>query len=340
MTEFEQQQMIRRKQDQIALMEGDFAPIRKLPISRRFASMPWFKSSGLENDCELFGVCAYEQRGLSGKSAAALKILLEEEAQGHFRDHPVLVAPTSGNFGYAGAFFTVSQSRLFDIPKFIAVVESTTSEGKQAHLRRSGATVVTAPKGTTAIDYAYEKYGDLPGHRIINQYTHPGNLHGQEWVAKLIHRTLGDRISAFAAAIGSTATVAGADEYLRPLVPHLKVVAVASQSEEERVPGSRTKKGAEVGAFNYEKRVDRIVADVTKREAFEDGDDFIGHAFSAGPTSGLVRAGAFHLLRDEYHAGRLDEWRNAEGKIVIVLLLMDMFLPYSQEYDKVLGVRQ
>lgn len=340
MTETQRQEMLQRRQAQLALMEGGFCPVRRIPVPQWTASAPWFKESGLGDDLELHGVCAFEQRGLSGKSPAALKILLEEDALGHLDDRPILVAPTSGNFGFAGAFFTVSPSRLFDIPQFIAVVEQRTSKGKRAHLRRSGAMVVVAPAGTSAIDYAYERYGNLPGHRIINQYTHPGNLHGQEWVAKLVYRALGKRLSGFAAAVGSTASVAGADEYLRPLVPNMKVIAVASSSEDDRVPGSRTEEGAAVGMFGYKSRIDYLVKDVTKKESFQDSDDLIGHSFSAGPTSGLVRAGTLHLLADLHREGRLDEVRNSDGKIVIALLFMDMFLPYSEEYDEVLGVRE
>jgi cysteine synthase len=340
MNKLEREQMLQRRQALLTLMEGDFAPIEKVPVSKHVASAIWFKNAGLADILETYGLCCFRFKVFSGKVVAAFEILLEEEAAGNLADRPVIVAATSGNFGFAGAILTVSESRVFDIPKFIAVVESTTSEGKQAHLRRSGATVVVAPKGTTAIQYATDTYGQRPGHLVINQYTHPGNLHGQEWVAKKIYRSLGDKVSVFVAAVGSTASVAGAGVYLRPRVPHLKVVGVGSMSEDERVPGSRTEKGAEVGGFGYQSLLDYpLVTSVTKRESFEDSDEFISSSISAGPTSGLVRAGFDHLLLDEYQAGRLDAMKNPYGKIVAVFLLMDMFLPYSKEYDDILGIR-
>jgi cysteine synthase len=320
-------------------MENDFAAVEAVPVPQRIASATWFRDAGLAQVLETHALCCFRFKVFSGKVVAAFKILLEEEAAGHLAERPVLVAPTSGNFGFAGAILTVSESRVFDIPKFIAVVEYSTPQGKQAHLRRSGATVVIAPKGTTAIEYVVDTYESKPEYLVIDQYTHLGNLRGQEWVAKKIYRNFKDGLSVFVATVGSTGSVAGAATYLRPHVPNLKIVGIASMSEAERVPGSRTREGAEAGKFNYLSSLSYpLVTSVTKREAFADSADLISASISAGPTAGLTRAGFYHLLQEEYEKGRLDAMTNQYGKIVVVFLLMDMFLPYSQEYDEVLGV--
>jgi cysteine synthase len=342
MDQLEYEQMLRRREKLLAFVNGEFAPIEPVPVPKDIASAGWFKESGLANTLKTYAFCGFRLEyalEYTGKLPAALKILLEEEAAGHLDARPVIVAATSGNFGFAAALLTVSVSRVFDIPKFIAVVEPTTSAMKQAFIRRSGATVIVAPQGMTAIQYADETYGQRPGYLVINQYTHPGNLHGQEWVANKIHRTLGLDVSVFVASVGSTASVSGGG-YLRKLVPHLKVVGVASMSEEDRVPGSRTEAAAEVGGFDYRSWLSYpLVTSVTKREAFAASDELIGNLIFAGPTSGLAVAGFYHLLSDEYRAGRLDAIRNPSGDIVAVFDFKDPFYVYSEEYDKVLGIR-
>jgi cysteine synthase len=340
MRDSEKQDMLRRRAELLKLMEGDLAPIEQVPVPEKVASADWFKKAGLNKILTTYALCCFRLKVFSGKAVAAFKILLEEDLLGNLKETTTLVAATSGNLGFAMAILTVSRSRVFNIRKFIAVVESSTSEGKQAHLRRSGAVVVLAPEGMTAIQYA-DILGQQPDHHVINQYTHPGNLHGQEWVANKIYRTLGDRTSGFVSAVGSTASVVGAHVYLRPLLPNLKVIGVASMSEAERVPGSRTEKGLEVTGFNYKDALDyKLVTDVTLYEALDDSSEFISDSFSVGPTGGLVRAGFYKLLEEEYKNGRLDAMKNVHGEIVPVFLLMDMFLPYSTEYDKVLGIRK
>jgi cysteine synthase len=340
MEKLEYEQMLQRRQDLVELMEGDFAPIERVPIPRHIISAPWFKEAGLEERLETYALCGFRFKVFSGKLPAAFMILLEELRAGRLDSRPILVAATSGNFGFALAHLTVSESRAFDIPKCIAIVEWNTSAGKKAHLRRSGATVIVAPRGTTAIKYADDNYGNRPGYLVINQYTHPGNLHGQEWVAKKIYRTFGTDIDGFVAAVGSTASIAGAGLYLRELVPHIKIVGVGSMSEDEKVPGSRTEEGAKVGAFDYQSKLSYpLVTTVTKREAFADSDELISSSFSAGPTSGQVRTGFFRLAESERREGRLDAMINPKKISKWVFLFMDMFLPYSEEYDEILGVR-
>ncbi len=337
MNKTEYDRMMQRRRALLELMEGDFAPLETVPVPEYVQCTEWFRDFSLGEILLTMGLCCFRFKGLSGKVVAAFKILLEEEANGSLADRPILVAATSGNFGFAMAILLVSLSKVFDVRGFIAVVESTTSKGKLAHLHRSGAQVLIAPEGMTAIEYA-DIVGKQPGHRAINQYTHPGNLHGQEWVARKIYRELGNEVSIFAAAVGSTASVVGAHTYLRPLVPHLKVIGMGSMSEAEKVPGSRTEEGLRVTGFDYRSALDYpLITNVSKCEAFADSDGLISSSISGGATSGLVRAGFYKFLRQECEANRLDVLRNPNGDIVAVFLFMDMFLPYSMEYDQVLG---
>jgi cysteine synthase len=167
-----------------------------------------------------------------------------------------------------------------------------------------------------------------------------GNVRGQEWAANKIYRFFKDRLSVFVAAVGSTASIVGAKLYLEKLIPGIKFVGVGSSSKKDKVPGSRPEEDLGVTGFGYEEALAyyKLVTSVSKKEAFEASQELISNGISAGPTSGLTIAGFFKLLEQEYRAGRLNAMKNKYGKIVVCCLFMDMFLPYVEEYDAVLGV--
>ena len=331
--------MENRKRALLKRMQTRYTPIRRMRIPTWVASAPWFKESGLAKILEVYALLAFMFEGFSGKIAAAFKILLEEEEAGHLTDRPIVVAATSGNFGFAMAMLLVSLRKVFDVSGFIAVVESTTSPGKLAHLRRSGAIVMIAPVGMTAIEYA-DQIGRQPGYLVINQYTHMGNVRGQEWAANKVYHFFKDKLSVFVAAVGSTASIVGAKLYLEKLIPGIKVIGVGSSSKKDKVPGSRPEEDLGVTGFGYEEALAyyKLVTSVTKKEAFEASQELISNGISAGPTSGLTIAGFFKILEQEYRAGRLDAMKNKYGKIVVCCLFMDMFLPYVEEYDAILGI--
>ena len=339
MTEAECRQMLRRRAALERRMETTYTPIGKVRVPERVASSEWFRKSGLRKTLRTYALLAFMFQGFSGKIAAAFKILLEEGAAGNLRSRPIIVAATSGNFGYAMAMLTLSYRKLFEVGGFIAVVESTTSKGKLAHLRRSGAVVKIAPSGMTAIGYA-DQLGRQPGYFTINQYTHAGNVRAQRWPAMKIYRRFKDKLSVFVATVGSTASIVGVKQFLEPLLPDLKFVGVGSLSKKEKVPGSRPEEDLTVTGFGYKEALSyyRLVTSVTKHEAFEASQELIKDCYSVGPTSGLTVAGFFKLLEEECKAGRLDAMKNKDGKIVVVFLFMDMFLPYVEEYDEILGV--
>lgn len=339
MTKAEEKQMLKRRRAFERRMETTYTPIEAIRVPANVASAPWFKKARLGRILRPYALLTFRFQGLSGKVAAAFRILLEEEAAGHLGEAITVVAATSGNFGFAMAMLLLSYRKLFNVAGFIATVESTTSKGKIAHLRRSGADVRIAPAGTTAIELA-EQIGTRPNHLIINQYTHGGNRRAQRWPAMKIYRRFKDSLSVFVAAVGSTATIVGIKDVLEPLVPGMKFVGVASLNKKQKVPGSRPEEDLDVTEFGYKEALAyyHLVTSVTKLEAFEASQELIKDWHSAGPTSGLAVAGFFKLLEQECKAGRLDAMRNKYGKIVVVFLFMDMFLPYAEEYDEVFGL--
>ena len=123
MTRAEERQMNNRKRALLKRMQTRYAPIRRMRIPTWVASAPWFKESGLVKILEVYALLAFMFEGFSGKIAAAFKILLEEEEAGHLASKPIIVAATSGNFGFAMAMLLVSLRKAFDVGGFIATVE-------------------------------------------------------------------------------------------------------------------------------------------------------------------------------------------------------------------------
>jgi cysteine synthase len=323
---------------------GDAAPIQRIPIPPSIAFAPWFRDGRLGEIIEPYAVMGFKLPGVSGKVVAAFKILLALFAAGILTPDTTLVAATSGNFGYAMAILTNIRSLvyMFRIKGFIAVVEASTPQGKIDHLRRSGAHIVIAPEGRTAIEVA-DELGKQPGHYVVNQYTDINNVLAQEWVAKAIARAFGNKVSSYVVAMGSGASFAGGHRFLPKLVgKHVKIIGVASMpNKEEKVPGSRSEQGLVQPAFDYQSVPGYadypLVNNVSKYEAFFAADEYNKALISVGPTGGLASAGFYKVLEQKVKAGHLSDLMNGDGRIVPVFLFMDMFLPYSDEYAKVLG---
>ena len=75
MNKLEREQMLQRRQALLTLMEGDFAPIEKVPVSKHVASAIWFKNAGLADILETYGLCCFRFKVFSGKVVAAFEIL-------------------------------------------------------------------------------------------------------------------------------------------------------------------------------------------------------------------------------------------------------------------------
>ncbi len=314
---------------------------------RSVSSEDWFKESGLGKVLEVVGMPMFRQDGLNGKGPPAFKVLCEEEAAGCFDDKPVGVVPGSGNFGACcGSFWDA-----FNLAGLHAVVDSTTPEGKLKQLRMSGTEPIVAPAGINPVEHAQE-LAQEKGKHLIHQYLHWGSVRGQQWTAEQIIREfndmkwLGAQPSLFGAVPGTGAGVLGGHRYLRPAYPGMKVFAVASMSDEEKVPGSRSPKGLayvkKIGGFPLEDALDlnnkTPLTSVKKDRAFEVSLEYIRQWIGLGPTGGLLVARTYDLLRKIWEtegAPGLEKLKNDAGKIVVILLLMDNYLPYVDlpEYE-------
>ncbi len=324
----------RRKQF-FDLLEHGLPPLVEVPTPDEVKKEPWFKDSGIQKILSVYAFEGGKMRAANGKLPAVFKAWLIDEEDGKFKDRPIVIGPTSGNWGLVSGLV----APIFNVAGFKAVVGSDVPEGKRVHLQSSGAGIIVAPEGVSAINYASE-LGKKPGYHLINQYTHRGTYEGGKWTMDHIRRELrrlGEKLSIFAAVTGTCGTLMAADLYLRKAhQPTLKIFGVASMSKAEDVPGSRypEKLAAlkEIGGFSYENIIELpLVASVTRDRAYAlNAELYQQHFLSVGPTAALLIAGFYDRLREHYEQGTIDSLKNKDNKIVAVLYFMDMHLPYLE----------
>ncbi len=349
----EKMEMIIRRDRYVDLMENhfaSFASIERVPIPPSILSAEWFNDFGLGGIVKPYGIMCFKFPGFSGKVVGMLGVLLGLQENGVLTPETTLVAPTSGNLGFAGGLLAGPRSlvKVFNVKEFIAVVESTLPEAKKARLQMSGAIVKVASEGTTAIEYAKQLVAEVPNACFVDQYTDINNVLAQRWIAQGIQSVHGSAVSAFVCVTGSMASFVGAHRFLPSFVgSHVKILGVASMRNEDgtpdkkqKIPASRSLAEIVEPGFNYRDipgyRDYPIIENVSKLEAAIATDEYVRASISAGFTSGLASAGFYKLLETKAKAGRLSDLMNADGDIIPNFLFMDMYLPYATELAKML----
>ncbi|MFN2369866.1 MAG: pyridoxal-phosphate dependent enzyme [Candidatus Krumholzibacteriia bacterium] len=136
--------------------------------------------------------------------------------------------PSTGNYCRGGAF----DSYLMDCHS-IAILPEEMSRERFAWLETVGAEIIATPGCESNVKEIYDKCWELRRTRsdvvIFNQFAEFGNAVWHHAVtgpaaAETFAATGGARLAAYVSSTGSAGTIAAGD-YLRPLVPHLKVVA-------------------------------------------------------------------------------------------------------------------
>jgi cysteine synthase len=322
-------------------LEHGLPPLICMPVPASVSRESWYKESGIEKVLRIIGLPMFRMDALNGKLPSAFGTLCEEEAAGKFDDEPFVLSPTSGNFGVCGGFCADA----FPIKGFGAVMDSNTSQGKQAQPKIVGAEVILAPAGVNPIEYACE-LGKQPGNFLIHQYLHEGSIRGHRFTFAHITREmerlsgqikgLGNTPSLFGAVAGTGSSLLAARRFLQEEYSNMKIFGVASMSDAEKVPGSRSPAGLaylrKIGGFPYREAIDfDLVTSVPKLRAFEMSVEYIRQRIAMGPTGGLLVAGACELLRTQWEKGgahAIGALLNDAGMLVVVLLLMDNYLPY------------
>jgi cysteine synthase len=321
-------------------MEHGLPSMVRLPDSLRAS----IKDISEEPYVEMWAFTGGAKQGGTGKAMPVFQILKEELKAGRLTPGITAYIPSSGGAALSAAYYR----QAYGIGKIVPVLEKSVPIDKQTQIVLPGDdenVVIEHPReGQTAIERAYELQKEHGG-LVINQYEHPGSVHGHKWTMDHIAREMkSKRInkipSFFCAGAGTCSTLVAAHQYLKGNhFPNLQVVGVAVSPDQE-VPGCRTLKKIQRDiTFDWKKAIapyEFVFCD--RKPAFERSRNLIRKAIPAGPSSGLALEGFFQFFRQLYEKGQLARHLNHKHRYVVVFMFMDGSQVYMPEYRQVLGI--
>jgi cysteine synthase len=163
--------------------------------------------------------------GGSIKDRICLSMIEEAEKRGLLKPGGTVIEPTSGNTGVGLAMVAAVKGY-----KLILTMPDAMSMERVFILESYGAEVVLTPgeEGMLgAMQKAKELSMQIPGSFMPQQFNNPANpeIH-RRTTAREIIKSMGDRLDAFVAGVGTGGTLTGVGEVLKEQYPGIKIVAV------------------------------------------------------------------------------------------------------------------
>lgn len=175
--------------------------------------------------CTIVGKLESRNPGGSVKDRICLSMITEAEKQGLIKPNSVIIEPTSGNTGIGLAMVSAVKGY-----RLILTMPETMSVERRNLLKAYGAELVLTPgpegmKG--AIKKAEDLAKDMPNSFVPQQFKNLANpkIHRETTGPEIWNATDG-QVNILVAGVGTGGTITGIAEYIKPLKPKFKTVAV------------------------------------------------------------------------------------------------------------------
>lgn len=187
---------------------------------------PVVKLCNMHNsDCKILLKLEAFNPGGSVKDRIAFYMLNEAKKAGQINDKTVIIEPTSGNTGIGLAMCCAAMG----LELIVTMPESMSIERRRL-IQIYGAKLILTPKELGmqgAVDKALELLDKYENSFMPSQFENPANpLAHKETTAKEIYEATEGKVDIIVAGIGTSGTVMGLSDGLKPLLPNLKIYGV------------------------------------------------------------------------------------------------------------------
>ena len=297
----------------IKILNSVSEAIGKTPLIRLNRLNTGLKCTG--SKCTIAVKLESRNPGGSVKDRICLSMINEAEKQGLINSDTTLIEPTSGNTGIGLAMIAAVKSY-----KLILTMPETMSIERRNLLRAYGAELILTP-GPEGMAGAVKKAEDLsksiPNSFVPQQFRNLANpkIHRETTGPEIWQDTEG-RVDIIVAGVGTGGTITGVSQYIKPLKPDFKAIAVEPYNSpvlSGGIKGPHKIQGIGAGFIPEVLKLDLVdeIFKVKDEDAIETARQLVKQeGILAGISSGAATWAAIETAKRPEN----------EGKIIVVIL--------------------